>query len=56
MVTVPYDTYNREIEDYLAEGNIVFLNDVDYDTSGKVSRTKYLVGISHGSGTFQQLA
>jgi hypothetical protein len=26
-------------EDYLAEGNIVFLNDVDYDTSGKVSRT-----------------
>jgi hypothetical protein len=41
MVTVPYDTYNREIEDYLAEGNIVFLNDVDYDTSGKVSRTKY---------------
>jgi hypothetical protein len=37
MVTVPYDTYNREIEeDYLAEGNIVFLNDVDYDTSGNI--------------------
>jgi hypothetical protein len=41
-------------EDYLAEGNIVFLNDVDYDTSGKVSRTEISqVGISHGSGTFQ---
>jgi hypothetical protein len=42
-------------EDYLAEGNIVFLNDVDYDTS-KVRTEISQVGISHGSGTFQQLA
>jgi hypothetical protein len=56
MVTVPYDTYNRDRRRLLAEGNIVFLNDVDYDTS-KVSRTEISqVGISHGSGTFQQLA
>jgi hypothetical protein len=40
MVTVPYDTYNRERRRLPSrEGNIVFLNDVDYDTSGKVSRT-----------------
>jgi hypothetical protein len=56
MVTVPYDTYNREIEeDYLAEGNIVFLNDVDYDTSGKVSRTeitsRYITRIRNFSAT-----
>jgi hypothetical protein len=28
--------HNRERIDYLAEGNIVFLNDVDYDTSGSI--------------------
>ncbi len=37
MVQLPYDTYKREIEeDYLSENSIVFLNDVDYDTSGRV--------------------
>jgi hypothetical protein len=54
MVTVPHSSYYKEIEeDYLAEGNIVFLNNVDYDTSGKVSRTQISqLGRSHGSGTF----
>jgi hypothetical protein len=41
-------------EDYLAEGNIVFLNDVDYDTSKAENRnitSRYITRIRNFSAT-----